>query len=363
MTAITSLICMILMCVQIDMNRRERELVSFSTLRLPVCVMMIALMALAGLAAGSNAVYILPCTLVVGIFPLWLLASTFLAKSSLLIIACIVIEILCCIAYVWLFVIRTVQFSPSLCVHISVIGLAVYIAYFLISFWDYVRRIRNVVRKTTAWTMLTMSVDVVYLLFLIVDVLWIYLSFIRGGPLFLWAVIIGTLLLLVMLAAFCYRISTDSLFFVMRKHENIILASMNDVPDDISSESESAEDGYKEIFTRVVEYFESDLPYLNGNLLIEDLVKVVYANKLYISRAISRCAGKNFCQFVNYYRVKHAIEVFRQNPELKVAELALQVGFNSVVSFTSAFKLFMSENPRDWMRQERNRLSKSKSGR
>ena len=116
--------------------------------------------------------------------------------------------------------------------------------------------------------------------------------------------------------------------------------------------------GNKEIFDRVVDYFESDLPYLRGNLVIEDLVKVVYANKLYISRAIGRCAGRNFCQFVNYYRVRHSVDVFRQNPDLKVIELAGQCGFNSVVSFTMAFKLYMNENPSDWIRKERSRMIK-----
>lgn len=363
MTSITILVCTILMCLQLGMNRRERALVSFSTLRLPVCVIMIALMALAGLSAGRNAIYLLPCSLTVGIFPLWLLASGFLSKSSCHITICVVLEMLCCLVYLMDFLMWESSFPPSLYITVSVIVVLVYIFYFLISFWLYIRRIRNIVRKTTTWTMLVMSVDVIYLLFLVVEVVGIYLSYISGGPLIPYIVCFCTFLMLAMVVATCYRISSDSLFFVMRKHENIILESINDIPDDIISEGSSADDGYKEIFSRVVAYFESEKPYLNGNLLIDDLVKVVYANKLYISRSISRYAGKNFCQFVNHYRVKHSIDVFRDNPELKVAELALQVGFNSVVSFTSAFKLHMNDNPSDWMRQERNRLSKSRSGR
>ena len=78
------------------------------------------------------------------------------------------------------------------------------------------------------------------------------------------------------------------------------------------------------------------------------------------SQAISRCSGRNFCQFVNYYRIKYSVDVFRQNPKLKVAELALQCGFNSAGSFSSAFKLYMNESPSDWMRQERSRIIKCK---
>ena len=117
---------------------------------------------------------------------------------------------------------------------------------------------------------------------------------------------------------------------------------------------------YNNIYERLLRYFETKRPYLDNGLTINDVVAVMYTNKLYISRAISHCSGRNFCQFVNYYRIKHSVEVFRRNPELKVAELAVQSGFNSVPSFTMAFKLYMDENPSDWIRRERNRLSKTK---
>ena len=135
------------------------------------------------------------------------------------------------------------------------------------------------------------------------------------------------MLLLPAVAALVYRISTDSLFFIMRKHETVILESLNDMPADMANGRASPEEVYKEIFERIVKHFETEMPYLSGNLVIEDLVKVVFANKLYISRSISRCTGRNFCQFVNYYRVRHSVEVFRQNPDLKVGELAAQCGF------------------------------------
>ena len=137
---------------------------------------------------------------------------------------------------------------------------------------------------------------------------------------------------------------------------------MNDVPTKGSFDSMSQDEVYREIYERVVDYFDKEAPYLRGDLVIDDLSKEVFSNKLYISRAISRCTGRNFCQFVNYYRIRHSVEVFRRNPECRVSDLAGQCGFNSVVSFTMAFKLYMNENPSDWIRQERNRLSKMKTG-
>ena len=117
-------------------------------------------------------------------------------------------------------------------------------------------------------------------------------------------------------------------------------------------------DVFKDIYERVVEYFEREKPFLNGDLTINDIVSVVFTNKLYISRAISQYTGRNFCQFVNYYRVMYSVECFRRNPELKVAELWPMCGFNTIVSYNMAFRLFMGENPSDWCRKEKIRMSR-----
>ena len=109
-----------------------------------------------------------------------------------------------------------------------------------------------------------------------------------------------------------------------------------------------------------MQLFENDRMYLNSELTINDVVKIVYTNKLYISRAISQFTGRNFCQFVNYYRVIHSIRLFRENPDLKVAELANQSGFNSSVTFAMAFRLYMSESPSDWCRKERYKIKAKK---
>ena len=45
--------------------------------------------------------------------------------------------------------------------------------------------------------------------------------------------------------------------------------------------------------------------------------------------------------------------------QLKVTELASLSGFNSLVSFSMAFRLYMNENPSDWIRKERTRKTKS----
>ena len=361
--ALVCLVCIVLAVCQLYANHRHVSLVSFSMRQLPMCHLYLAAISSTAFFLDHDAVCILSIDIVFGIFPLLLLASSFLPKNSMVIIVSVIAGVVLNILHVFLVFFSSFSFSTVFYGVCIVLASFVYVIYFGVSLWLYVRRIRNVVQKTTVWTMLVLSVDVVYILVVLVLAVIFYMASSSSG---IWVVSVEVLIILLLLltvVALNYRISADSLFFVMRKHENVILESLNDVPCYISGDRSTPDESYKEIFGRVVDYFESDMPYLSGDLVIEDLVKSVYANKLYISRAISRCTGRNFCQFVNYYRVKHSVEVFRRNPELKVAELAGHCGFNSVVSFTMAFKLYMNENPSDWIRQERNRLSKSRMDR
>ena len=150
----------------------------------------------------------------------------------------------------------------------------------------------------------------------------------------------------------------SSLFVVFVRHERRIIESMKVSQAEYTGASPGTATLYNNIYERLLEYFEKHQPYLNSELTINDIVDTVFTNKLYISKAISHCTGRNFCQFVNYYRITHAVKVFRENPQLKVVELAGKSGFNSTTSFSAAFRLFMGESPGDWCRKERARLSK-----
>lgn len=114
---------------------------------------------------------------------------------------------------------------------------------------------------------------------------------------------------------------------------------------------------YEATYERLNSLFEEKKPYLDGDLTIADVAKELYTNKLYVSKSISLCAGKNFCQYVNYHRVKYSVGLFRSDPHLKVSQLAEMSGFHSVASFNMAFKLFIGESPSEWCRRHRTSIS------
>lgn len=226
-----------------------------------------------------------------------------------------------------------------------------------------VRRMKNVkaVLKTgTIWANVSLSVDALYMvIFLILSLGFVIVSvasdpFLRAcQPLF-------PFLAGLMTVALGVRIADDVLFVFWRRQERRIIESMKVTKVETAIDPSGIDDVYQDIYERIVAYFESEKPFLDNELTINDLVKALYSNKLYISRAISQFTGRNFCQFVNYYRVTYSMELFRQNNELKIHELACGCGFNSDVSYNMAFRLFMGETPGEWCRKERSRKIKMK---
>lgn len=222
------------------------------------------------------------------------------------------------------------------------------------------RSVSIVMNSGNAWSYASITVEIIYCLFMVIDILFLITSLCVSAECVRIVAAIVSCLLLFQLAALGLRVSLDSLFVIWQRQERIIAESMKMSQSDISKTSSKTNELYGDIYARIVTLFEIEKPYLNSELTINDVVKKIFTNKLYISRAISRFTGRNFCQFVNYYRVTHSIKIFRDNPDLKVVELASQSGFNSSVSFSMAFRLFMSECPSDWCRKERNKIVRGK---
>lgn len=105
--------------------------------------------------------------------------------------------------------------------------------------------------------------------------------------------------------------------------------------------------GY-EVFLRAVRYMEEKRPYLDEKLGLEQFAKAIFSNKVYVSKNINYYSGKNFRQFVNWYRIRHAVELMEADPHLRMEEVSMLSGFHSTVSFNMAFRLFEGKTPTQW---------------
>ena len=113
------------------------------------------------------------------------------------------------------------------------------------------------------------------------------------------------------------------------------------------------------LYERAVALMEKKHPFLDDSYGLDDLAEALYTNRAYLSKTINILSGRNFRQFVNYYRIQYCVELLRRDPNLKLINVALMSGFHTTASFNMAFKLNLGETPTQF--QERVRTSKIKS--
>ena len=102
------------------------------------------------------------------------------------------------------------------------------------------------------------------------------------------------------------------------------------------------------LYDRCCRYMADRKPFLVESFSLGDLANVLYTNRVYLSKTINYYSGKNFRCYINYYRVMYAMELFRRNKSLTVAELGSLAGFHSGTTFNQAFKVVMQESPSTW---------------
>ena len=103
----------------------------------------------------------------------------------------------------------------------------------------------------------------------------------------------------------------------------------------------------EEYLTILLDYMESEKPYLDGNLTIHDLSQKTGISRHYITQVLNEIYGKNFFTFINEYRTREVIERFSDSryDHYTILAIAFDSGFNSKSTFNSFFKSQTGQTP------------------
>jgi AraC-like DNA-binding protein len=91
---------------------------------------------------------------------------------------------------------------------------------------------------------------------------------------------------------------------------------------------------------KLISCMETQKPYLNGELTIQDLSEITGISRHHITQVLNEKHNRNFFTFINEYRVTEVIERFN-DPKYNhytILAIALDAGFNSKATFNSIFK-------------------------
>jgi len=96
-------------------------------------------------------------------------------------------------------------------------------------------------------------------------------------------------------------------------------------------------------------WLESDKPYCNPDFQLMDLRQVLTLNRSYLSRFINAEYGCSFYQWINGLRIEEAKRLMREQPELKLQDIADRCGFASRQVFARAFLRETGFTPSEWI--------------
>ncbi len=99
---------------------------------------------------------------------------------------------------------------------------------------------------------------------------------------------------------------------------------------------------------KLEQWMETEKPYLNPEFRLQDLRQVLPLNRTYLSQFIHAEYDCNFYQFVTNYRIEEAKRLMREQPDLKMQDIAEQCGFSSPVVFSRIFARETGETPSEW---------------
>jgi AraC-like DNA-binding protein len=166
--------------------------------------------------------------------------------------------------------------------------------------------------------------------------------------------------IVVILSGFCFLAQFSIVFIKSATGKIFLLKSVKEKVEEImknSQEIRKVGDVDEEkarmrgIYDRIVRLMLEKKLFLDGDFDMDDLSRTMFCNKLYLSKTINTFSGKNFRQFINYYRICHAMEIIKKEPRKKLADVAEMSGFHSTATFNMAFKMNTGETPTDWIEE------------
>ena len=103
--------------------------------------------------------------------------------------------------------------------------------------------------------------------------------------------------------------------------------------------------------TKLETMMEKEKPYLNNELRLDDMAKMLKVSRNQASQIINEHYNLSFFDFINKYRIEEAIKLLLNNDDenLSNTQIAYSSGFNSRASFYKAFKKFTNKSPGSYL--------------
>lgn len=104
----------------------------------------------------------------------------------------------------------------------------------------------------------------------------------------------------------------------------------------------------KELKGQLTELMESDRPFLNPELKLNDLAELLDISRHHASQLINEQFNMSFYEFINMYRIGEAKIRLKEDRNDSIESISHECGFNNRVSFYKSFKKMEGITPSDY---------------
>ena len=123
--------------------------------------------------------------------------------------------------------------------------------------------------------------------------------------------------------------------------------SMRDIPEEQEKETDDSEKVTAVpsansiiIYEKLENLMNNEQIFLQNDLLLNDVAKLLGTNRTYLLQALSSCAHMTFKEYINRKRIAHAEQLIINNPHMPKTEIATQSGYNSMSAFYRNYALY-----------------------
>jgi YesN/AraC family two-component response regulator len=102
------------------------------------------------------------------------------------------------------------------------------------------------------------------------------------------------------------------------------------------------------ILKKLKALMETEKPFLQSGFSLSDLAAKLKVSTHQLSQVINDGLGKSFFEMTAEYRIEEAKKLLKEKVNIKVEEIAEEVGYNSKSSFNTAFKKITGMTPSEW---------------
>ena len=111
--------------------------------------------------------------------------------------------------------------------------------------------------------------------------------------------------------------------------------------------------GYDKIMDSFKKYMVKEQGFLNPNLTIEEIARVLDTNRTYVSKLVNLYYGMPFRDYINSLRMNYAKELMLDEPDAGLDYIAVKSGFQSSTQFIRKFREVEGVTPTVWKTMQR----------